>query len=182
MRNLLLITLLFSLFSGCIEGSSCGYYCDGDVLHLCGAMGSDLSYNCADEGEICVDVGGIVSPGCYLPAENCDLEGNKVCASNKRVECFEHYGDLYGKILEDCDRHGQVCIQLDGMDDPKCASPVYSCDVNIEKVCYLNNIVKCHYHDSQYLFETLEECNKSDEDECIYDPETKSAYCLSDEE
>ena len=124
----------------------------------------------------CVEIDG--NAKCLTPVDSCFPYENNTCYENFVSDCYEKDGDYYVSKKEDC--YDKTCVEL-GNVIAKCLYPSGECDLESYSACSSNTVMKCYRKGSQYFKEYLENCNKSDEDECIYDPETKSAHCLSAE-
>jgi len=184
MKKLLLITLLFSLFSGCFfSKEDCDSYCDGDVAHTCEYYSSGMlsGRDCSEEGMVCVEIH--QGAHCMFNSKNCDGSKENFCKNDQTIYyCFEYEGELYEKYDYDCHLKSQICIEFST--NALCLIPIDECDVEAESVCLDKYIGKCHEKDGSYYFEQIDFCeyNPGIDNKCIYDPETKSAHCLSDEE
>jgi len=172
MRDLFLITLLFSLLSGCNFFYSISYdcddYCEGTVIHECtndgGGFGGSInrsSYDCSKEDKICTSEYGY--PGCYYVASKCEDGVQSFCKDKTIFDCEARNGAFYSNPGEDC-LTDEVCVEFPGY--ASCLIPVDECDSEAEagKVCMDNKIVKCYENDGEFYVTYIEDC---EDEECV---------------
>ena len=191
MKKLVLIFLLPLLFSGCdSKKDRCVEYCDENVRNYCGRFDESLgdfeplTMNCGEDGYECIeysvtDLNGSTSHHalCILKTDRCS-DTSRICVDGKPSYCTQNNGDAYAIVPDgyECNET-EECVEL--YSTTYCFVPIDDCDTEAVSICVGDNVSVCYeINDKFYVFHD-DICTDS---ECIYDPETKSAHCLSDEE
>lgn len=135
--------------------------------------------NC-DEGEECVELDN-ERTYCLTPTDFCFVSENRVCINDKPAVCYEKDGRFFMSYIGYC-YSDTICVELENR-DAECLTMISGyCDPETESVCYGDTVSNCYENDGFYYVNILHYCQRNNDDNCIYDPETKSAHCLSDEE
>ena len=129
------------------------------------------------KSQVCVEID--ESAKCLTPVDSCFPNENNTCYENYVSDCYEKDGHFYISTNEYC--HSQTCVEL-GNVEAKCLNPTGECDYNSYSICDVNAVIKCYREGNNYYYETLENCLLQGYDDCIYNPETKTARCPSDED
>ncbi len=125
--------------------------------------------------EECVEVDNTAM--CLRPVDFCIPSTDLHCIGNKQGRCWEKNGRYYASFSYDCDWiDDSICLELSN-GDLECLIPINECDSTTESFCVNDSVAVCFEKDGSFYFDRKYYCNS-----CIYDPETKSAHCLSDEE
>lgn len=117
---------------------------------------------------------------CLEPVDFCIPSTDLHCIGNKQGRCWEKNGRYFASFHKNCDWYDEVCVELDG-EEVKCLKPISNCDIMSQSFCVNNSIAECYEANGMYYYDWKRNCSENQEDKCIYDPETKSAHCLSDE-
>ena len=141
----------------------------------------EIEYNSSCGSQKCIQIEN--SAYCATPVQACRPSEGTVCVNNKVSSCYEIYGDFYVIYRDDCQFAGPYCVEINDA-EAKCLYPSGGfCDTEPESICVgTKSVGKCYEKEGQYFRSILDRCENYEEDKCIYDPETKSAHCLSDEE
>ena len=116
---------------------------------------------------------------CLKPVNYCKPSSDLVCIGNSKGYCWEVDGSFYADIKDVCS--GQSCVDF-GDGQLKCLEEIDECDPDTESFCYEDMLSICYENNGEYYYEMVDLCANSFIDGCVYDPETKSAHCLSDED
>jgi len=167
MKKLLLIILLFSLFSGCdLFRVNCDSYCDGNVLHDCeqsqGGIGSSDNWSerdCSKEGKVCTST--YSYPRCVYDPVKCDEGAVNFCTGNTVFNCESIRGNIYANQGETCS-DGKVCVEISY--NAECFEPVDECDPKPYPVCINNIISTCYEANGEFYATYNKDCK---EEKCV---------------
>jgi hypothetical protein len=113
----------------------------------------------------------------------CDKElCEEKCKGHVKYECLEvetSYTSKIVRVKNACDETTSTCMIVDYV--PTCVIKSEECESSAS-ICVNDSVSDCYEKDGQYYYYKSDYCGNSSKDECVYDPETKSAHCLSDEE
>jgi len=130
---------------------------------------------------ICVEIGQS-DADCLTSVSKCDPTKESFCLENEITKCYEKDGQFFISSIRDCDYTVEGACKEPYDNEVKCLSLVDECDSTSKSFCgEKNTIKKCHKMDDGFYLEHIGACNSDSQDECIYDPETKSAHCLSED-
>ena len=152
----------------------------GECREKDGAYYVEVSYDdeCSSYEE-CVEVDNTAL--CLEPVDFCIPSTDLHCIGNKKGRCWEKNGRYYASFSYDCDWNDDVCVEL-GNGEIECLRPIEECDPEGLSFCAERSVAVCYEKDGLYFFDRQDNCWKTSEDECIYDPETKSARCFSSDD
>ena len=186
------VLILAVFLSGCDSSEKgCVEHCVGNVSNYCGPFEGPSgrfyehrTLDCAEKGFECLefsftDLNGSTSESaaCILRTDRCS-DASKICVDGKESYCVRNNDGIFALIpyFFTCSDN-EECVELNG--STRCFIPVDECNPEANSICIDKSVAVCYKINDKYYILFLDNCENTD---CIYDPETKSAYCPSDEE
>jgi len=188
----ILVLILAVFLTGCDSSEKrCVNHCDGNVNNYCGPFQGPSGWfyehrtlDCAEKGFECLELSVTDLNGSTLKSATCALRTDRcsdalrICVDGKQSYCVRNDDGIFALIPYGftCDENKE-CVEFNG--DAFCFIPVDGCDPEAQSICVDKRVAVCYKINDKYYVLFLDNCKNTD---CVYDPETKSAHCLSDEE